>query len=311
MSKERRILRRARPRFAKTRKSIPKITCFNEYDAVVRQTDERKNRVVSLLGLVGEVGDVHSMMKKLILQKDNRKFRDEMREELGDLLWYLTSLSLNFGIPLQEVADWNARKALELYASGEVAYDDRAYPRDEQIPRRFSVEFIEKPLSRGVHVKVSVNDVVVGDALTDNANEDDGYRFHDVFHLAYAAVLGWSPVTRALLKCKRKSNEKVDEVEDGARAIIVEESVSLFIFNQREERGYYREKNNIDIALLKIVKKLTSNLEVSTRTAKQWQSAIVQGYAAFEQLKENRGGTVEVNLDEQKIVYISHPPKER
>ena len=42
--------------------------------------------------------------------------------------------------------------------------------------------------------------------------------FHDVFHLAYAAVLGWSPTTRALLKIKRKSRPEIDENEDGARA---------------------------------------------------------------------------------------------
>ena len=39
-----------------------------------------------------------------------------------------------------------------------------------------------------------------------NNRRDDGYRFHDVVHLAYAAILGWSPVTRALLDCKRRSS---------------------------------------------------------------------------------------------------------
>lgn len=57
------------------------------------------------------------------------------------------------------------------------------------------------------------------------------YRFHDVFHLAYAAVLGWSPVLRALLKCKRKSHPWLDENQDGARAILIEEGISTFVFN--------------------------------------------------------------------------------
>ena len=38
--------------------------------------------------------------------------------------------------------------------------------------------------------------VLVGAALTDNAYQDDGYRFHDVFHIAFTAILGWSPVLR-------------------------------------------------------------------------------------------------------------------
>jgi hypothetical protein len=54
--------------------------------------------------------------------------------------------------------------------------------------------------------------------MADNAYERAGYRFHDVFHLAFAAVLGWSPITRALLKRKRKSSPEVDEVEDRGRS---------------------------------------------------------------------------------------------
>ena len=42
-------------------------------------------------------------------------------------------------------------------------------------------------------------------------------RFHDIFHLSYAAILGWSPTVRALLRCKRKSDPRVDEVEDGGK----------------------------------------------------------------------------------------------
>jgi hypothetical protein len=45
----------------------------------------------------------------------------------------------------------------------------------------------------------------LGDDLTDNAYVDDGYRFHDVIHLALIAHLGWSPVVRGLMRRKRKS----------------------------------------------------------------------------------------------------------
>jgi hypothetical protein len=47
---------------------------------------------------------------------------------------------------------------------------------------------------------------VVGDPLTDNIADRDGYRFHDVFHFAHPAVLHWSPTFRALVKRKRKSD---------------------------------------------------------------------------------------------------------
>ena len=287
------------------------IKTFDEYQTMVSRTDERKHRLVALLGLVGEIGDLHSMIKKLILQQDNPSFHDELREEFGDILWYLTCLASCYQISLREIAQSNAEKAESLYSSGKVNIFDRGYPPDEQIPRIFTVNFVEKPLKKGIHVRISINDVAIGDALTDNAHKDDGYRYHDVFHLAYAAVLGWSPVMRSLLKRKRKSNDTVDEVEDGARAAIVEEAVSILIFNQGARRGWYKEKSSIDIGLLKAIRGIVEGLEVRACTAKQWQSAIHQGYAAFEQLKSKGGGIVTVDLDHQTISYQSPPRKRR
>lgn len=276
---------------------------FEEYQGMVERTDERRSRAVSLMGLVGEVGDLHSMMKKLLLQKDNPAFRIELREEFGDLLWYLTSLASLYEISLEEIAKANAEKVESLYTKGSINIFDADFPGDERLPRRFVVNFYEKPLESGLYVKVSVNDVVIGDALTDNSHEDDGYRYHDVFHLAYAAVLGWSPVCRALLKCKRKSSLKIDEVEDGARATIIEEAISILIFNQAEERGWYGDRSSIDIGLLKTIRRMGMGLEVRACTAKQWQEAIFQGYAAFRDLKKTGGGDITVDLDKQRIAY--------
>jgi hypothetical protein len=184
---------------------------------------------------------------------------------------------------------------------------DLGFPKDEQFPEKFSVEFIEKPLERGVHVKIAINGVVIGDLLTDNAHEDDGYRYHDVFHFAYAAVLGWSPVTRALLRRKRKTNSNTDEIEDGARACIVEEAVAIFIFNQAQEREWYADITSIDIGLLKIIKRLTGNLEVKECSAKQWKQAIYQGYTAFEALRKNHGGIVNVDISRREITFSGKP----
>ena len=289
---------------AKKTEQPHQILTFSKYQDVVQKTDETKKILISLLGLVGEVGDLHSKIKKLMIQKDNPTFKNELTEEFGDILWYLTSLAALYKISLADIAQSNIHKAESLFLEGERTAFDQDYPADERFPRQFKVLFIEKPVERGVHVKISVNDVVIGDALTDNANEDDGYRYHDVFHLAYTAVLGWSPVTRAILRRKRKSSAKTDEVEDGARAILVEEAISLIVFNQAKERGWYEERSSIDIGLLKTLRRITAGLEVTHCSAKQWKSAIFQGYKAFSLLRTQQGGTVEVNLDEQSIVYV-------
>jgi len=55
----------------------------------------------------------------------------------------------------------------------------------------------------------------VGDPLSDKACSDFGHRWHDVFHLAYSACLGWSPTFRTLICRRRVSDPVVNEVEDG------------------------------------------------------------------------------------------------
>jgi len=65
---------------------------------------------------------------------------------------------------------------------------------------------------------------LLGNVLGDNAHDDDGYGWHDAFHLAHMAVLGWSPVIRGLLGRTRKEDPATDDVEDGGRAIAIEEA---------------------------------------------------------------------------------------
>jgi len=52
-----------------------------------------------------------------------------------------------------------------------------------------------------------INGTRVGDSLSDNVDEEDYYRFHDVFHLSFMTFLGWSPVIRKILGRKRKKRQ--------------------------------------------------------------------------------------------------------
>ncbi len=288
-----------------TRKSMLNTTpcSFQEYQKLVDSTDESKKVLVSLLGLVGEIGDLHSIFKKFYIQRDSPTFADELSEEIGDVLWYLTSLASRHKLSLEKIAQRNIEKAQKFSSEGDNASYDSGFGQDEQLPRSFEVVFGEKNIDQATRVTLQVNGVFVGDSLTDNSHGEDGYRYHDVFHLAYAAVLGWSPVTRAILKRKRKSDARIDEVEDGARAIIVEEAISIYIFNQAINRDRYTELSSVDIGLLKTVMRLCANLEVKNRTAKQWQKAIFKGYSVFRELTANKGGLIRVDLDAADITY--------
>jgi hypothetical protein len=282
------------------------IRTFPEYQAMVERTDENKKLMVSLLGLAGELGDINSTFKKLVSRTNSRTFRNDLREDMGDILWYLTSLAIHYKIPLLDVARESARKAERLYSHGEVNRFDDVFDEVERLPRQFNVSFSEKRNGKQLLVRIMISGVIVGDTLTDNAHKGDGYRYHDVFHLAYAAVLGWSPVTRSMLRRKRKSDQRIDEIEDGGRAIVVEEAISVLVFNEAPQRSWYREESSVDIGQLKTIIRLTAGLEVQRCTAKQWKAAILQGYSAFKQLKDHCGGSVDVDLDRQSLTY--HPP---
>src|SRR5690606_24082598 len=97
----------------------------------------------------------------------------------------------------------------------------------ETLPRNFIVKFEELNNERYPQVKVTLNDRQAGDIIDDNAYVDDGYRYHDVFHYTFATLLQWSPCARAMLNRKRKSCADIDRIEDGARAAITEEAISL------------------------------------------------------------------------------------
>jgi hypothetical protein len=171
---------------------------------------------------------------------------------------------------------------------GRAAQFDASFPTEQQFPRQITIEFIDD----GSKLELFADGVRAGDALTDNAYEDDGYRYHDAFHIAYMVVLGWSPVMRSLLKRKRKADPEVDEVEDGARARALEEGISIMVFSQSqpdaEGPSLFTDRAQIPFWLLESIKKMTPSLEVSVRNVNEWRRAIAAGYAVFDQLRKHR-----------------------
>ena len=153
-------------------------------------------------------------------------------------------------------------------------------------------------------VVLRCNGLNLGDRLTDNIQGGDYYRFHDIFHFAHAVYLGWSPVLRDLLKCKRKSNPRTDENQDGARARIVEEAVSAMIFNRAKNVRYFRDVDHVDYDLLKAIEGLVRGFEVDVVPLWQWEKAILKGYEVFEQLKEHEGGKVSLDLEAHELCYL-------
>ena len=143
-----------------------------------------------------------------------------------------------------------------------------------------------------------------GAELTDNAYDPDGYRFHDVFHFAYAAVLAWSPVTRSLIRRKRKSRPLLDEVEDGGRAAVIEEGIAALAFDYARRHRMLEGVARLDFQLLRTVKDMTSHLEVSRRTTGEWEQAILLGFEVWRAVHAAGGGRIAVDLDARRIDYL-------
>ncbi|MBX8493289.1 hypothetical protein K5D67_00075 [Pseudomonas cichorii] len=216
----------------------------------------------------------------------------------------------SFDLHLEDVARYNLEKTRSRWP-GEIReftplFDpEDDFPSHERLPRTLKMDFVELPGRNGPSVVQQLNGVFIGDRLTDNSNEPDDYRFHDVFHLAYIAYLGWSPVLRGLLKLKRKSDPAIDENEDGARAMIIEEGIATWIFNHAKRRKFYKEikEGELEYGLLKQIHSMVEGYEVYECPLWQWELAILKGFEVFRELRSMRSGSVVVDMINRQLTF--------
>lgn len=180
-------------------------------------------------------------------------------------------------------------------------FDETLGP-DEQLPRRIEMLIEEQTVGDKTFVIQKCNGIKIGDRLTDNKTEQDDYRFHDVFHLGYAAVLGWSPVIRGQFRVTRKSIPEIDENEDGARAALIEEGVATWVFNHGLHLDSFADITALDFSLLKAVKELVAGYEVADCPLWMWEEAILEGFKAFRFLKDHRRAVVIADLRRRKLI---------
>jgi NTP pyrophosphatase (non-canonical NTP hydrolase) len=108
------------PRYAPSRALFAPmsiITGFDEYQEIAMgmafYPDIGNNFVYPTLGLVGEAGEVSEKIKKLIRDDGSiitASKRQQLKEELGDVLWYVSALAVEFHLSLSEIATANIEK---------------------------------------------------------------------------------------------------------------------------------------------------------------------------------------------------------
>ena len=92
---------------------------FYEDDEEVRHLQSKIDDAISLswiypaLGLAGEAGEVLEKLKKAIRDKQGYISESDLlliKKELGDVLWYVATLSSELGLSLDDVATTNLNK---------------------------------------------------------------------------------------------------------------------------------------------------------------------------------------------------------
>jgi len=290
---------------------------FDEYQQIAFLTarTEKRELLEVCLSVLWQLGaellraklpDVELRLNKNIKDRDPEKV-------LGEIMWHLSALAALYSVKLSEIIEANRKKInYRRPGSRPTELHDEGY-KEQQFPRKFEISFLTIAKGRS---RMYLNGKRLGDDLTDNSYEDDGYRFHDVMHLANAAVLGWSPVLRRLMGLKRRRDPKVDEVEDGARASIVEEAIVKAIHSEgvrvakqtnpdmepKPVRLFPSEKQ-ITFKFLKFIREFVAGLEVDKNQAWEWEKAILQGYEIFHELCMREQGTVLVDLINRSLEF--------
>ena len=263
-----------------------------------------------LLGLAGEVGSLIAEYKKK-RRRDGvayAGFDEVVKVELGDILWYLASLARRVDVSLEEVARLNLQKTRRRWLAPEstrkVSLDDD-FPESQRLPRQFTACFTsyEDP-SGTLKARMQIDGEDIGDAIDDNARDSDDYRFHDAFHLSYLAVLGWSPILRALLRRKRKDDPSTDRADDGARACATEEAITAMVFALSRPYNHFEGAERVDDRILEAVRAMTVGLEVAHRTEAEWEAAILSGFTVWRALRSSGAGVVRVDMDAGLIELV-------
>jgi NTP pyrophosphatase (non-canonical NTP hydrolase) len=275
-------------------------------------SNDQENFFLGYLGLAGEAGSVLTTLKKSIRDGDGfGSFNEKLTEELGDVLWYVSSIASHYGISLEKIATTNLTKTQDRFKELDlqnVPRFDEHYP--EQFPDSFIVNFIEQYgqndllTVKMIWEKDSKNNVELGDPLTDNSRMPNNYRYHDVFHLGHVAFLGWSPVIRDLMKLKRKSDLTTLDAEDRGRPQVAEEAITLIVYNYAKGNKMLKESDRIDTEMLNTIKQLVFDLEVAKVSSFQWERTIIESYKIFHQIVENKGGKILVSPKERSLRYL-------
>lgn len=76
-------------------------------------------QVYTVLGQSGESGEIQEKMKKAI-REDDETYIEDMRSEVGDVLWYLSQVCEEFDWEMEDIAEENIEKLQDRRERGQL-----------------------------------------------------------------------------------------------------------------------------------------------------------------------------------------------
>ena len=105
---------------------------FNAYQKAALSTAIYPDKVIyTALGLASEAGEVAGKVKKILRDRGGNflgaEFREAVKDELGDVLWYVAALAADLGLKLDDIAQANLDKLADRVERGVIggSGDDR------------------------------------------------------------------------------------------------------------------------------------------------------------------------------------------
>ena len=100
---------------------MPELT-LNAYQKLAERTSGagkvgERRQIIAALGLAGEAGEFANMVKKLTAH-GHEISKDELAEELGDVMWYVAEAASACGLSLNEIGQMNVNKLKARYPNG-------------------------------------------------------------------------------------------------------------------------------------------------------------------------------------------------
>ena len=94
---------------------------LNEYQALAQRTSgtlSYEDRLLNgVMGLNGEAGECIDVVKKHLFQ-GHALDTEKLKDELGDVLWYIAQTAAGLGIDMEEIAQHNVAKLRARYPKG-------------------------------------------------------------------------------------------------------------------------------------------------------------------------------------------------